>query len=107
MKILSRVCAEFKDKKGNVIYRIGPADRLVYKDDAPDAIKDDLLFGALVAEGSIDVIETAAEKKAAEQDPTAGSLADGKKIAKAKTDKADVKAEEKPAETKPTEPEKK
>ena len=99
MKILSRVCAEFRDKKGNVIYRIGPADRLVYKDDAPDAIKDDLLFGALVAEGSIDVIETAAEKKAAEQDPTAGSLADGKKIAKAKTDKADVKAEEKPAET--------
>ena len=111
MKILSRVCAEFKDKKGNVIYRIGPADRLVYKDDAPDAIKDDLLFGALVAEGSIDVIETAAEKKAAEQDPTSGSLADGKKIAKAKIDKAEAKAEikpdERPAETKPTEPEKK
>ena len=81
MKILSRVCAEFKDKKGNVIYRIGPADRLVYKDDAPDAIKDDLLFGALVAEGSIDVVETAAGKKAAEQDPTAGALADGRRIA--------------------------
>ena len=38
MKILSRVCAEFKDKKGNVVYRIGPADRLVYLDDAPEAI---------------------------------------------------------------------
>ena len=104
MKILSRVCAEFKDKKGNVIYRIGPADRLVYKDDAPDAIKDDLLFGALVAEGSIDLIETAAGKKAAEQDPTAGALADGRKASKVKDEK---KAEEKPAETKLTEPEKK
>ena len=81
MKILSRVCAEFKDKQGNVIYRIGPADRLVYRDDVPEAIKQDLLFGALVAEGSIDVIETAAGKKAAEQDPTAGALADGRRIA--------------------------
>ena len=107
MKILSRVCAEFKDKKGNVIYRIGPADRLVYKDDAPEAIKEDLLFRALVADGSIDVIETAAEKKAAEQDPMAGADASGKKPAKAKTDKAEVKAETKPdempAETKPAE----
>ena len=57
------------------------------------------------------MIETAAEKKAAEQDPTAGALADGKKQVKAKTDKAEAKAEIKPdeksAETKPTEPEKK
>ena len=104
MKILSRVCAEFKDKQGNVIYRIGPADRLVYKDDAPEAIKQDLLFGALLAEGSIDVVETAAEKKAAEQDPMAGALADGRKTSKVKDEK---KPDEKPAETKPTEPEKK
>ena len=100
MKILSRVCAEFKDKQGNVIYRIGPADRLVYKDDAPEAIKQDLLFGALLAEGSIDVVETAAEKKAAEQDPMAGALADGRKASKAKDEK---KADDKPAETKPAE----
>ncbi len=98
MKILSRVCAAIKAKKGNVVYRIGPADRLVYKDDAPEAIKQDLLFGALVAEGSIDVVETAAEKKAAEQDPMAGALADGKKQVKAKTDKAEAKAEIKPDE---------
>ena len=91
MKILSRVCAEFKNKQGEVIYRIGPADRLVYKEDAPEAIKEDLLFGALVAEGSLEVIETAAQKKAVEQDPTAGSDATGKKIVK-------NKADEKPAE---------
>ncbi|MBR3335370.1 MAG: hypothetical protein IKG23_13860 [Clostridia bacterium] len=86
MKILSRVCAEFKDSKGNVIYRIGPADRLVYKDDAPEAIRDDLLFKALLADGSIEVIETEARKKAVEQDPAAGTTADGKKAVKAKTD---------------------
>ena len=96
MKILSRVCAEFKDKKGNVVYRIGPENRRVYLENVPEAIKQDLLFGALVAEGSIDVIETAAEKKAAEQDPMAGALADGKKAAKVKDEK---KADEKPAET--------
>ncbi len=89
MKILSRVCADFHDQKGNVIYRIRPADRLVYKDDAPDEIRDDLLFRMLVDDGSIEVIETAAQKKAMEQDPTAGADATGKKLPKAK-------AEEKP-----------
>jgi hypothetical protein len=103
MKILSRVCVEFKDKQGNVIYRIGPADRLVYKDDAPEAIKQDLLFGALVAEGSIDVVETAAEKKAAEQDPMAGALADGRKVAKVKNEeKADGKTTEAKQDAKAT-----
>ena len=52
MKILSRVCAEFCDKNGNPVYRITPADRLVYKDDAPEAIRGDLLFQMLVADGS-------------------------------------------------------
>ena len=80
MKILSRVCADFKDAKGNVIYQIGPADRLVYKDDAPEAIKDDLLFKLLVADGSMEVIETVAQRKAMEQDPTAGTDATGRRI---------------------------
>ena len=84
----------------NVIYRIGPMDRLVYKEDAPEAIQEDLLFKALLADGSIDVIETAAQKKAAEQDPTAGALADGKKPVKAKAEvKAETKTEEKPSVT--------
>ena len=86
MKILSRVCADFTDAKGNVIYRIGPADRLVYKDDAPEAIRDDLLFRMLLADGSIEVIETAAQRKTMEQDPTAGTDATGKKMTKAKAE---------------------
>ncbi len=96
MKILSRVCAEFKDQRGNVVYRIGPADRLRYIDDAPEAIRQDLLFRMLVEDGSIEVIETAAQKKAMEQDPTAGVLADGRKASKVK---GDAKTEGKPAET--------
>ena len=84
MKMLSRVCADFQDVKGNVIFRIRPADRLRYIDDAPDAIRDDLLFKMLVAEGSIEVVESAAQRKALEQDPTAGALADGRKASKVK-----------------------
>ena len=101
MKILSRVCAEFTDGKGNVIYRITPADRLVYKDDAPEAIRGDLLFRMLVADGSIEVIETAEQKKKLESDPTAGMTADGKKNPRKKPD---AKPETKP-ETKETNPE--
>ncbi len=100
MKILSRVCADFTDGKGNVIYRIRPADRLVYKDDAPETIRGDLLFRMLVADGSVEVIETAEQRKKLESDPTAGTDASGKKEKpKAKADaKAESKTNEKPAE---------
>ena len=112
MKILSRVCAEFKDRKGNVIFRIGPADRRVYLENVPEAIQEDLLFRALLAEGSIDVVETAAQKKAAEQDPMAGADATGKKAVKARAEikadaRAETKAEANAAEVKPDEQQKK
>ena len=80
MKLLSRVCAEFTDGKGKVIYRIRPNDRLVYKDDAPEAIRGDLLFRMLAADGSIEVIETVEQRKKLESDPTAGTTAEGKKM---------------------------
>lgn len=80
MKALSRVAAEFFDKAGNSIYRFTPADRLVYKDDIPEEIKDDLLFQMLVADGSIEVVETNEQRKKLENDPTEGIGADGKKL---------------------------
>ena len=80
MKLLSRVCAEFTDGKGNVIYRITPADRLAYKNDAPEAIRGDLLFRMLVEDGSIEVIETVEQQKKLESDPNAGAMADGRRI---------------------------
>ena len=108
MKILSRVCAEFCDKNGNPIYRITPADRLVYKDDAPETIRGDLLFQMLVADGSIEVIETVEQRKKLESDPTAGADATGKKTEEparasksskaAKTEKSEPAADEQPAE---------
>ena len=94
MKMLCRVCADFQDKRGNVIYRIRPEDRLVYKDDVPEAIRDDLLFRMLVADGSIEVIETVEQRKKLENDPAAGTDAAGKKT-EPKTVKA-AKAEKKP-----------
>ena len=104
MKMLSRVCADFTDSKGNVIYRITPADRLVYKEDVPEAIREDLLFKLLLADGSIEVVETVEQRKKIEQDPTAGTLADGRKASKVKPE---AKTEEKPAEEKPAGAEKK
>ncbi len=95
MKMLSRVCADFQDAKGNLIFRIRPDDRLRYINDAPDAIRDDLLFKMLLADGSIEVVETVAQRKALEQDPTAGADATGKKLSKVKTE---TKADDKPAE---------
>ena len=87
MKILSRVCAEFCDKNRNPIYRITPADRLVYKDDAPEAIREDPIFQMLLADGSIEVIETVEQRKKLESDPVAGTDAAGRK------EKADTQAD--------------
>ena len=97
MLILSRVCAEFHDKSGAVIHRITPAMLGLFHD-APEALKGDLLFEMLVADGSIKRPEDAKTDRNLEQDPMKGATADGKEI---KAEKAaretKPKAEEKPA----------
>ena len=77
MLIMSRVCAEFKDRNGAVIHRITPAMTGLFHD-APDAIQGDLLFRMLVADGSIKKPEDAKKDRNLEQDPMAGATADGK-----------------------------
>ena len=52
MLIIPYVCADFRDKKGNPIFRI-TADMLRTMQDVPEAIKQDLLFDMLVQDGSI------------------------------------------------------
>ena len=47
MLILSRVCAEFRDRTGAVIHRVTPETRLSFRE-APDAIREDPLFRMLV-----------------------------------------------------------
>ena len=59
MFILSRVCADFRNKKGEVIHRVTPADRLGFHE-APDAIQEDPLFSMLVSEGSLEASRPAA-----------------------------------------------
>ncbi len=77
MLIIPYVCAEFRDKTGNVLYRIAPAMRGVMQD-APDNICQDNLFDMLVKDGSIRTPETAKQKKVMENDPMVGVTAEGK-----------------------------
>ena len=105
MLIIPYVCAEFRDKTGNVLYRITPEMRGVMQE-APDNIWQDILFDMLVADGSIKVPETAAQKKTLEQDPMVGVTAEGKsetgKPAKTgKTARKETKADDKPGEPEP------
>ncbi len=113
MLIIPYVCAEFRDVSGNPIFRITPAMRGTMIT-VPEAIKQDILFDMLVADGSIKVPETAAQKKTLEQDPMVGVTAEGKseqpkvagnekpaKAVKAAKAKEEARAEEKPAGDKP------
>lgn len=92
MEIVSHVCAEFRDRKGLVILSIGPnliRETLV----VPDAIKEDPLFGLLVAEGSMKVFESKEDLREFEKDPLRDIDATGKKkVTKTtKTEKSGVK----------------
>ena len=125
MLILARVCADFYDKKRNLIHRITQRDLGLFRD-VPESIQQDPLFQMLVDDGSIKFPADATKDKALEQDPFAGTTPDGrekkpkvmnmpeaetkpkannKPKATAKTPvkmeaKAEVRAEEKPTETK-------
>ena len=95
MRILSRVCADFYDKKRNLIHRIRREDLGIYCN-VPDAIQEDPLYQMLVDDGSILLAETPAKQKAIENDPYAGATADGRSseaVAKAKS--AGTKVEKK------------
>ena len=86
MYILSRVCAEFHDRQGNPIHRITRADLYRFTE-VPDAVRDDLLFGLLVGDGSIELSpNTLADLKRIESDPLAGTDATGKRVVPADPD---------------------
>ena len=83
MLILSRVCAEFRDRTGAVIHRVTPETRLSFRE-APDAIREDPLFRMLVEEGSLEASVTPVQKKQLEADPQEGADAAGRKRAPAR-----------------------
>ena len=104
MFLLAHVCAEFRDRKGNVIHRITRNDLNLFHE-APDAIQEDPLFALLVKDESIIFPpKDEKEKRKLENNPMAGIDATGKKIkAEADAEKAEApvrtetKAENKPA----------
>ena len=77
MLIISRVCAEFKNKAGETVYRVKPGDLGLIRE-APEAIREDVLFGLLVADGSLEAVESVSRKKVLENDPMLGTDAEGK-----------------------------
>ena len=83
MLILSRVCADFHNKKGELIHRVSAANRMSFHE-APEAIKEDPLFQMLVNEGSLEAAVTPAVKKQLEADPQEGTDAAGRKRGPAK-----------------------
>ena len=79
MLILSRVCAEFRDRTGAVVHRVTPESRLTFRE-APDAIREDPLFRMLLAEGSLEAVSGADQRKVLEADPLKDTDAAGRKV---------------------------
>ena len=102
MLIVPRVCAEFHSPTGEILFTVHP-HMLGSIVEAPESIRQDLLFQMLVNDGSLKAVENAADKKAMENDPMAGVNAEGKSEADAAIAKA---ASGKPAKSKeqPTSP---
>ncbi len=103
MMILSRVCAQFHNARGETLLTVTPAMRNIFTD-APETIREDPLFDLLVADGSMEVAVTAGRKKLLENDPMKGADASGRKIPEEKPDapakgKAQPKAGSGEAET--------
>ena len=100
MLILSRVCAEFHDRAGAVLFAIRPSDRLLFVE-APESIHQDPLFDMLLRDGSIQMPETGKERAKLENDPE-GKIQEEESEASAPAASADPgkKAARKPAESK-------
>ena len=90
MLIISRVCAEFKNGAGEIVYRVKPGDLGLIRE-APEAIREDVLFGLLVADGSLEAVESVSRKKVLENDPMLGTDAEGKNAGAAAAVKAEGK----------------
>ncbi len=83
MLILSRVCVDFHNHRGETVHRVTPANRLVFHE-APETIREDPLFQMLINEGSLEAAVTQVRKKELEADPMEGSDASGRKRTAAK-----------------------
>ena len=78
MLIISHVCAEFHDKKGETVFTVSP-EMLNGFITAPDEIREDPLFGMLAADGSLETGVDEKQKRVLEKEPVAEVTAEGKK----------------------------
>ncbi len=85
MLILSRVCAEFRDRAGNTVFNIRPQDLLSFLE-APEAIREDPLFALLQEDGSLEAVRSVDRQKQLEAEPEAGINAEGRKIRQEKAE---------------------
>ena len=69
MTIVPYVCAEFHDRTGAVLYSVKSRQLGTMIFDAPDSIRQDPLFGMLVADGSFRIPQDEKEKKLLENEP--------------------------------------
>ncbi len=79
MLLLSRVCAEFRDRTGAVVWRVTPATRLAFQE-VPESVKEDPLFNLLLADGSVEAVTSAGDRKKLEADPLKDTDATGRRI---------------------------
>ena len=98
MLILSRVCAEFHDEKGNVLFSITPASRHGFLE-APESIRRDPLLARLVNDGSLEVADTAVRRKMLEQDPVLQTDASGKRPASSRSPRKSPEPPESPEDS--------
>lgn len=77
MFMMCRVCAQFRDAHGKVIFTVdrGLVNQFM---EVPDAIQEDPLFAMLLADGSVKANVSPAERRTLENDPMAGAGPDGK-----------------------------
>ena len=78
MLILSRVCADFHDRAGKVLFTIYPHQRYSFLD-APESIREDPLFGMLLADGSLEAVRSVEQLRTLESDSLADTTAEGKR----------------------------
>ena len=81
MFIVSHVCAEFHDTKGNDTFTITPSMIRGFIE-APDFIREDPLYQLLLSDGSVEAGITKERKQILENDPDHGIDGAGKAIRK-------------------------
>ena len=95
MTIIARACAEFHDRKGEVLYTIRPhmLGSIIY--DAPDSIRQDPLFGLLVQDRYLDVVDKEDKKELKKLDNDPGMNIPLEKALEAEKESSAAPADEK------------